>query len=152
MPEYVLANGECLACGMYCASCAAEIGDVWERFYMGALRCETCMAGYYLSQARGVCLNCPTGALQCTLSSIQTCKPGYSISNGICTQCPENCLSCPTSNPSTCQQCSLGYYLSPSSSSLNMFCTKCSIQNCENCDSASNCVQCSSGYSGTLCT
>ena len=83
----------------------------------GCLHCEdtatclTCAMQYYLSPATGTCLACPTGCLQCELSSPPTlssltclaCLPSYMLKHS--TAPLQRCVECET-YLSGCQSCS----------------------------------------------
>ncbi|KAM3127352.1 hypothetical protein pb186bvf_020552 [Paramecium bursaria] len=61
-----------------------------------------------------------------------------------CYQCPSNCLKCQQENQIVqCKSCQTNYFLQ------NNQCIQCQDQNCEICDSYSNCAKCQNGIQPT---
>lgn len=133
--------------------------------------CTKCSLGFGLDEATGgspyqgdgrPCKLCSTneGCVLCEkLSRCTRCKfaggHGPDLNGvGTCSACIENCRYCGKSGGGKCDRCNVGYVLNADKTE----CTKCSIENCRNCDysaSSNKCDQCDYGYfignSGSQC-
>lgn len=118
-----------------------------------------CPSGTFVD-TDGTCSVCPDLCTECTVDTCTSCSTNYSLNagvcvaacpdamyslNGVCTSCPSFCVYCESAN---CSICADGYYLEGGE------CIPCS-KNCNLCNSASGCTECSSGNTlteGYCCT
>ncbi|EAS02777.2 surface protein (macronuclear) [Tetrahymena thermophila SB210] len=118
----------CSTCNPICQTCNG--GQVNN--------CLTCYIGYYYDKLVQTCQVCPFSCSQCTDSThCQKCKTNYYLdqTNPNVSQCV---LICPN-----------GYF-----GDSNGNCTKCSTQNCQQCNNQNRCLVCNSSYylSNNSCT
>ena len=165
----------CNRCHESCAECSGPDADQclscpFENFLQSNHCVKTCPIGSF-GDPKGVCLQCPSDCLDCSVSNICTlCSNGYyimtdgncvsecplgfvaKISTHSCLPCPANCEKC--SEPSSCLKCADTFsYYEPNRSCLtrcpdgfftdpNGICTPCKTP-CSTCsDSPSNCLGC----------
>ena len=83
------------------------------------------------SHHEGVCLGCPAGA------RLNTNTDGKKN----CVSCSHFCTSC---NETICHRCIPGYYADELNAERK--CEKCTLANCKNCKSSTDCYSCESGY------
>lgn len=158
--SYNLFNGICSLCSVEnCAYCSN--GDT--------VNCVYCADGYYLNEngtcqqgivssclvpwGQSSCVSCDSGfnlyqnsnCVQCSVTNCQNCTSNnicnkcnnkYLLQDNVCLKCIANCDTC--SSLSLCSTCSAGYYLNSKNE-----CAKCSVTNCQNCNSDPNsCSEC----------
>ncbi|KAL4448722.1 hypothetical protein ABPG74_012811 [Tetrahymena malaccensis] len=110
----------CSTCNPICATCNG--GQVNN--------CLTCFTGYYFDSTAKTCQVCPFSCSQCTdLTHCQKCKTNYYLDQST-PQISQCVLICPN-----------GYF-----GDGNNNCTKCSTQNCFQCNNQNKCLVCNQGY------
>lgn len=106
------------------------------KYYTDRTRCKTCNDGFVFYG--GTCTACITNCLVCNLSPTKcdTCKSGFSHASSSLQTCTvscnlPNCHQCADGSTTTCKLCNSGFRVGGSGQ-----CEKCSVENCNKCDSS----------------
>ena len=104
----------------------------------GKETCDSCYAGYYLTEENTVCAPCSKGCRICTSEKeCHSCQNRFFLSEGSCNQCGLTCSQCTKDG---CERCDFGFYLKGKA------CYECAAE-CSVCrEDGVTCLQCNRGF------
>jgi proprotein convertase subtilisin/kexin type 5 len=138
----------CQSCSPHCLSClnSTYCSQCDSTAYLFNSSClAVCPAGTYTSASSRMCIDCPTGCMNCSGSSqCFTCfdKFYFNASLGFCFSCNSVCLTCDGPGQTQCKSCASPLFLKGSS---------CSVLSCPMgtyVDPLKGCLSCNSLFAG----